>query len=98
MELVVRKMHRQKIIVFFVAGVVGIFRTEVVSYQRSRRSTMMAIGNVSSGQGCKGIHDLADRIRVAYNPQPVTDAVVGNEVVLRLFLLYCCYHFVDSLK
>src|SRR5690606_17312984 len=98
MELVVRRMHRQQIMVFFVAGGVGSVRTEVVSSRRRRRSTMMASGNVSSGPGCKGTHGLADRIRVAYSPQPVTAAAVRNEVVLRLFLHDCCSPSVDSLK
>ncbi len=87
-ELVVRKVYGEKIIVFFVAGVIRIFFFQIISYQCCGGGAMVTVGYVGCRHLTEFINDLFDDLLIIHNPKPVNDSVIGSKVVFRFWFFY----------
>ena len=102
-QLVGRETYGHEIIIFFVTFVVGVLLGLFCANQCCGSRTMVSVGNVECGHGCKFLGDGGDVVILVDNPESVSEAVDGcDEVIHRLFGCIACHdvvqHFVVGIS
>src|SRR3990172_4953383 len=76
-------MHGQEVIILAVTRVSGILFSEIIPHAGGGGRAVMTVCNVGRRYPLELPDDLPDQSGFPHHPEPVTDAIIGCEIILR---------------